>query len=62
MRTCLHIVVVSYDGWSWLLAWDQFGMDEICVCPMTELARKQLEEIQVVMSSVIRICDFKQVD
>ena len=35
-------------------------MDEIYCCPMTDIAQEQLEEIKAVLSSNIRICDFKQ--
>ena len=45
-RTCLHIFVISDDGWSWLLAWAQLGVETIRCVPFSGLALEQLQGLQ----------------
>jgi len=42
----LNIVVVSVDGWSWVLAWAQLGVCEVTCLPLNPWARSNLTGLQ----------------
>lgn len=49
LRDEIRVLVVSYEGWSWLLAWHQCGMKEVRCMPLGDTAREQLTELEAVL-------------
>lgn len=46
MKENLCVVIASFDGWSWLIAWLQVGVLEVFCLPLGPLATLQLEQLR----------------
>ncbi len=53
----LCVTVVSDDGWSWVLAWAQVGVRRVCVCPLTERSRRNLEEVRTTLDGFAELVE-----
>jgi hypothetical protein len=48
----LEVIVISDDGWSWILVWRQLGVQYIYALPLTDLAVEQLKAIKVLLKEI----------
>jgi hypothetical protein len=48
----LEVIVISDDGWSWILAWRQLGVKSIYTLPLTDLAVEQLKPAKVLLKEI----------
>jgi hypothetical protein len=48
----LEVIVISGDGWRWILAWRQLGVQNIYALPLTDLAVEQLKHVKVLLKEI----------
>jgi hypothetical protein len=48
----LEVIVILDDGWSWILAWRQLGVQNIYALPLTDLAVEQLKPVKVLINEI----------
>jgi hypothetical protein len=48
----LEVIVISDDGWSWIFAWRQLGVQNIYALPLTDVAVEQLKTVKVLLKEI----------
>jgi hypothetical protein len=48
----LEVIVIADDGWSWVLAWRQFGVQNIYALPLTDIVVEQLKTVKVLLKEI----------
>jgi hypothetical protein len=51
----IEAIVVSCNGWSWVLAWAQLGVARVFCYPLTSLAKKQLLPLISLLNDTVTI-------
>jgi hypothetical protein len=46
------VIVISDDGWSWILAWRQLGVQNIYALPSTDIKVEQLKTVKVLLKEI----------